>query len=51
MERWWLDTDKGKPKYSEENLSHCHFVHDISQVQWPGIEPVVTTITAVRERH
>jgi hypothetical protein len=23
----WNDIDKGKPKNSEKNLSHCHFVH------------------------
>jgi hypothetical protein len=26
-EHWWNDTDRGNPKYSEENLTHCHFVH------------------------
>jgi hypothetical protein len=24
---WWIDIDSGKPKNSEKNLSHCHFVH------------------------
>jgi hypothetical protein len=23
----WNDTDRGKPKNSEKNLSQCHFVH------------------------
>jgi hypothetical protein len=27
MEQWWNDTDWGKPKHLEENLSHCHSVH------------------------
>jgi hypothetical protein len=27
MGQWWTDTDRGKPKYSEKNLSHCHLVH------------------------
>jgi hypothetical protein len=27
MEHWWIDTDRGKPKYLEENLSQCKFVH------------------------
>jgi hypothetical protein len=27
MEHRWIDTDRGKPKYLEENLSQCHFVH------------------------
>jgi hypothetical protein len=27
----WLDvTDRGRPKYSEENLSRCHFMHNKS---------------------
>lgn len=24
MERWWNDPDRGKPKYSYKNLSHCY---------------------------
>jgi hypothetical protein len=39
MEQWWSDTDRGKPKYSEKNLSHCHFVPHKSHTDWPGIEP------------
>jgi hypothetical protein len=27
MEHRWNETDRGKPKYSEEILSQCHFVH------------------------
>jgi hypothetical protein len=27
MEEWWNDTDRGKVRYWEKNLSHCHFVH------------------------
>jgi hypothetical protein len=27
MEHRWNEIDKGKPKYSEKNLSQCHFVH------------------------
>jgi hypothetical protein len=26
-ERWWDDTYRGKPTYSEKNLSQYHFVH------------------------
>jgi hypothetical protein len=33
------ETDSGKPKYSEKNLSHCHFLHDKSHMDWPGVEP------------
>jgi hypothetical protein len=25
IEHWWSDNDRGKLKYSEKNLSHCHF--------------------------
>jgi hypothetical protein len=38
MEHWWNDADRGKPKYSEKNLSHCHFVHYRSLMDGPGIE-------------
>jgi hypothetical protein len=27
MEHRWNEIDRGKPKYSGENLSQCHFVH------------------------
>ena len=30
---------KGNPKYSERNLSQCHFVHHIPHIKWAGIEP------------
>jgi hypothetical protein len=35
MELRWNEIDRGKPKYSEKNLSQCHFVHDKSRVD-PG---------------
>jgi hypothetical protein len=28
-EPWWNDTERGKPKNSEKNLSQCHFFHYI----------------------
>jgi hypothetical protein len=30
--------DRGKPKYSGENLSQCYFAHHKSHMDWPGIE-------------
>ena len=30
MEDQWDDTESGKPKYSEKNLSQCHYVHQES---------------------
>jgi hypothetical protein len=33
MEQWWNDTDRGKLKYWEKNLSKCHFLHHKSQMR------------------
>jgi hypothetical protein len=38
MHYWLSDTDKAKPKDSENILSQCHFVHRIFLVECPGIE-------------
>jgi hypothetical protein len=35
---WLNDTDRGKQKYWERNLSQCHCVHQKSHMDWPGIE-------------
>lgn len=34
---WQTDTDRGKLKYLEENLSVCHCVCYKSHMDWPGI--------------
>jgi hypothetical protein len=34
----WNDTDRGKPKYSEKNVSQCYFVHHKTKTKWSGIE-------------
>jgi hypothetical protein len=39
MEHRWNETDRGKPKYSEKNLSQCQFFHQKSHMDWSGIEP------------
>jgi len=36
MEYWWNDTDKEKPKHSEKNLSHCHFLSP-TNMTCPGL--------------
>ena len=38
MEHLFDDNHKGKPKYSERNLSQCHFVHHTPQMDWHRIE-------------
>jgi hypothetical protein len=31
----------GKPKYLQEGLSHCLFIHYKPHIDWTGIEPRV----------
>jgi hypothetical protein len=38
-EQRWNDIDRGKPKNSGKNPSHCHSVHHKSHTDWPGCEP------------
>jgi hypothetical protein len=35
---WWSYADKGSPKYSEKNESHCPLVCDKYHIYWLGIE-------------
>jgi len=37
-QNWWNITDRGEQNYSEQNLSHCQFVHNEIQVDWTYIE-------------
>jgi hypothetical protein len=32
VEDWWIDTDRGKQKYWDKNLSQCHSFHHKSHV-------------------
>jgi len=36
MVKWYWT---GKPKYPENTISQCHYVHNNSHINWPGIEP------------
>ena len=36
--RWWNDTDIKEFKYWEENWFQCHFAHNKSHREWPGIK-------------
>jgi len=40
MEHWYNDSSRGRLRYSEKNLAHCHFVHPKSHISWRGIEPI-----------
>jgi hypothetical protein len=39
LKHWWNGTDREELKYSERNLSQCHFVHHKSHVERFGLEP------------
>jgi hypothetical protein len=39
MEHWRNDTDRGKPKHRERNLSQRPFVHHKPRMEWPTIGP------------
>jgi hypothetical protein len=39
MEHWWNYTDKEKLKYPEKELSQCHFIRHISQMDCPKLRP------------
>jgi hypothetical protein len=39
MKHRWNEIDRGKPKFSGENLSQCHFVYQKSHMDYPVIEP------------
>jgi hypothetical protein len=42
----WNNTERGKLKYLEKNLSHCHFIYHKSHMDWPGIEACVSVVEA-----
>jgi hypothetical protein len=42
IENCWNYVGGGKLRYLEKNLSHCHFVHNKSHVDCPGIEATRT---------
>ena len=46
MDHWWNEIDRGKPKYSEKNVSQCHFVRHKFHMDRSGIEPGSTKLEA-----
>jgi hypothetical protein len=54
VQHWRNDSDRGKPKYWEKNLSQCHSARQKSHMNWPGIEtePVKGDMSATSsQRH
>jgi len=39
MGQWWINTDRGKIKYSRNNFSERHLPHSGAYFDWFGIEP------------
>ena len=46
VEQWWNDTDRGKLKYWEKNISQYHSVQNKSEKHCPVIEPVTPRLYA-----
>ena len=44
MEQWWNDTDSGKLKHSDINLSQCQFFHHKSSTNCPRFNPAFSGI-------
>jgi len=38
MEKWWNNTERGKPEYLEKNLTQCNFGHNKPHLDWLGME-------------
>jgi len=39
VKHWQTNSDAGKHKYSDKNLSQCHFFHHKCHTHWLGIKP------------
>jgi hypothetical protein len=37
-EHYWINADRGRPKYSEINLPQYRFFRHESHIEYPGIE-------------
>jgi hypothetical protein len=46
MEQWWNDTDEGKPKCLQRNLSQCLSAHHKFYINWIGNEAGPPLLTA-----
>jgi hypothetical protein len=40
---WWNYTGRGKPKYSKNDLSQYHSLHQKFHMDWPRIEMELAT--------
>jgi hypothetical protein len=44
--KWWNNSGGGNQKYSEKNLSQCHFVHHKFHLDLPGIWTFINSFIA-----
>jgi hypothetical protein len=36
----WEGANRGKSRYADKKVSHCHLGYHKSRMEWPGLDPV-----------